>query len=260
MAMTWRGRRQLTIFAIVAGAVLFFVYIYASPYLKTQATCFDGRQNGNETGIDCGGSCALICREQTRNMIVRWARAFPVSGGIYTALAYVENQNIGAGVASISYEFKFYDENNIFVAGRKGSTFIGPTGRFLIFEPAINAGNRQILSTLFAFTAEPIWLEIDRRLETFPVFVRDTKLLNPGGSPRLESSIVNDSIYDLFDLDVVAVIYDTDGNAIAASKTFLENLSAGTKQTVFFTWPKSFQSASSRIEVIPQVNPFKIKL
>jgi peptidoglycan hydrolase-like protein with peptidoglycan-binding domain len=46
---------------IIIGAIFFtiFLAITSGIYLavRPQATCFDNKQNGNETGVDCGGSC-----------------------------------------------------------------------------------------------------------------------------------------------------------------------------------------------------------
>ncbi len=256
MALTWSGRRQLYIFAIVAGVLLIFGYIFIIPS-KAGPTCFDAKQNGDEEGIDCGGSCYLLCPFQAGNLAVKWARAFPVTDSVYNALAYVENQNPDSGVESISYEFKFYDEKNVFVTSRQGSTFIGPAGRFMVFEPRINAGNRQIKKTFFSFTQNPIWVKLDSRFATFPLSARDIKLSNTESSPKIEASISNDSIYDIRDLDVVAIVYGADQNAITVSKTYLESLAKNSKAQVFFTWPSAFSEKNPRIDIVPILNPFK---
>lgn len=258
MALTWSGKRQLIVSSIGGAVILFFLYSIISPSFKTPASCFDGKQNGSELGLDCGGSCALLCPFQGKNIIIRWARSFPVTYNIYNAVAYVENQNVNSAVKSISYEFKFYDKDNVFITSRTGQTFIGPIGKFLIFEPSIDVGNRPVAKTLFAFTASPQWITIDKRASTFPLFVRDVKLSDSSTSPKIEAQIANDSIYKVSDLNVVALIYDKDGNVITTSKTYLESVDKNSSQTVFFTWPQSFGVDVSRIEVFPDLNPFKI--
>lgn len=35
--------------------------------VKKQGTCFDGKKNGNETEIDCGGDCPVICSSSITN-------------------------------------------------------------------------------------------------------------------------------------------------------------------------------------------------
>lgn len=258
MALTWSGKRQLIISSIGGVFILFFLYLLVSPYFKTPASCFDGRQNGTELGLDCGGSCALLCPFQGKNIIVRWARSFIVTDNIYNAVAYVENQNVDSAVESISYEFKLYDKDNVFISSRKGQTFIGPLGKFLIFEPSVDVGNRPVAKTLFSFTSTPEWTVIDKRVSTYPLFVRDVKLSESSSGPKIEANIVNDSIYKISDLDVVALIYDKDGNVIATSKTYLESVDKNSSEAVFFTWPSPFEAEVGRMEVFPDINPFKI--
>lgn len=94
MASQWVAKRKLFygIFSIVAlvlviGVPLFFV-LYKTP------TCFDGKQNQNEKGIDCGGVCTRLCSSDIANPIVLWQRSFVVTDGVYNAVAYVQNPNV----------------------------------------------------------------------------------------------------------------------------------------------------------------------
>ena len=56
-------------FLLTATAIIFTTVIYISCKKSTDdtstsaatATCSDGIQNQNETGIDCGGSCSTVC-------------------------------------------------------------------------------------------------------------------------------------------------------------------------------------------------------
>lgn len=258
MALTWSGKRQLVVSSIGGVVILIFLFFIIAPYFKTPPSCFDGQQNGTELGIDCGGSCALLCPFQGKNIIVRWFRPFAVTDNIYNAVAYVENPNVGSAVKSISYEFKFYDKDDVFITSRTGQTFIGSIGKFLIFEPSVDVGNRPIAKTLFSFTETPKWIVIDKRASTFPLFVRNVKLSDPQSTPRIEAQIANDSIYKVSDLDLVALIYNKDGNVIATSKTYLESVDKNSSAPVFFTWPRTFSEDVGRIEVFPDLNPFKI--
>ena len=76
--MTWALKRQifyvgvLVLFFSIAG----FLIIY--PKLSKSPTCFDGRQNGEELGVDCGGACAKACVAQVDNISVLWSRAFKI--------------------------------------------------------------------------------------------------------------------------------------------------------------------------------------
>jgi hypothetical protein len=261
MALSWRAKRQLGYFSVLAAAALIFVYHYfISPALNVGPSCFDGRQNGDEQGIDCGGSCSKLCSFQSNNILVKWARVLPVTSSIYNAVAYVENQNSGSAVREISYEFLVYDEAGIFITSRSGSTFIGPAGRFAVFEPAISVGNRVPAKTLFKFTEVPVWEKIDKRWETFPIAVLNKNISNPASSPKLTADIANNSIYGLDNVGIISILYDADGIALAASRTVLDKLPGNSKSAVSFTWPAPFKGAVSSTDIFPDINPFASKL
>lgn len=114
----WALKRKSFYFAIVVVGFLVWFFVSILPRFRVAPTCFDGLQNGNESGIDCGGSCSRYCDAIAVPLVFKWARSFEVVPGRYNALAIVENQNSGAGVMSIPYEFKLYDENNIFITRR----------------------------------------------------------------------------------------------------------------------------------------------
>ncbi len=256
--MKWASQRQLFYLAIFLVAVLLFSAVFIFPHFQKAPTCFDGKQNGNETGIDCGGSCEAACFFEANNISIRWVRAFPAANNVYNVLAYAENQNANLGVKNISYEFDLYDADNVFIARRTGSTFVGPNSKVAIFEAGIDVGNRVPKRTSFAFLEDPKWVKIDSRTEKLPIYVTDNKLSALDIAPHLDSTVVNNSIYDISNLDIVAVLYDSDGNAIGISKTLLDALPKNSSQKIFFTWNAPFTAASDKIEIIPRVNVFSI--
>jgi hypothetical protein len=261
MALSWRSKKQLTYLSIVLGVILIFVYrSFIAPVLSVAPTCFDGKQNGNEQGLDCGGPCQKVCPFQSNALLLRWARVFKVTPSIYNAMAYVDNQNPGSAIRKIAYEFRVYDDRGIFITSRTGESFIGPVGRFVIFEPSLSVGNRVPAKTLFKFIEAPVWEKIDRRFETFPLSVRDKKISNPESAPKLEATVANDSIYDLTNIPVIAILYDKDGNALGASRTFLDKLPKNSTEPVYFTWPEGFTTTILSTDIFPEINPFSINL
>ena len=261
MALSWRSKKQITYISIVVGVILIFIYrSFVAPALNVGPTCFDGIQNADEQGADCGGSCQKLCSFQTNTLLIRFARAFPVTSSVYNAMAYVDNQNAGSAVRKIAYEFRVYDDAGVFIISRAGESFIGPVGRFVIFEPSLNVGNRIPAKTLFKFTQIPVWEKIDKRFETFPASVRDKKLSNLDSTPKLSAVVSNDSIYDLSNLPVIAILYDKDGNALAASRTFLDQLTKNSTAPVYFTWPEPFEEQIFSTDIFPEINPFSFKL
>ncbi|MFA5933768.1 MAG: hypothetical protein WC795_00890 [Candidatus Paceibacterota bacterium] len=257
--MNWAVKRQLFFISIFLGLIMLIIGILAVPKLIAKPTCTDTKQNGTEAGIDCGGECPNFCPFEVNSAIVLWARSFQSSTNTYNAVAYIENQNSNAAIKSIPYEFKIYDENSIIITSRKGIAFIPPNGRTPIFESTISVGNRTPVRTSFEFIGKLDWIKVDSHIiENLPIVSRDNNLINIDTTPKLTSTIVNNSFYDLFDVEVVAILYNADGNAIAASKTVIDSLAKSSSVPVFFTWSKPFGDTISTIEVIPRINIFSV--
>lgn len=254
---SWATKRKFIVITGLVILALVFFLIFIKPSLEQTPTCFDGIQNGKENGIDCGGSCALFCDINALPLVSVWSRSFEVIPGRYNAIAIVENQNTDTAIFSISYEFKLYDDNNVFIARRTGKTYILPNNQTAIFAPGISVGDRIPVRTDFAFTQEPLWLQTPKGLgQGLTPTVTNIVMKDPFTKPALTATIKNNSRYDLTNFDVVAVLYDSNNNALGASTTFIESLAEGGSYDVFFTWQKPFNEEPVRIEILPQVNVF----
>jgi hypothetical protein len=58
---------------------------------------------------------------------------------------------------------------------------------------------------------------------------------------------------------VVAILYGAEGNAVNASRTYLDRIDQQSVAKVAFTWQESFTEPIARIEIIPRINPFEQK-
>lgn len=256
--MSWALKRQFTYLSIVLGILLLILFWIFYPKIFKKPTCFDNKQNGTETGIDCGGGCSLVCLVDTTNPVIVWSRAFPVTGNIYNLAAYIENRNQSAAVEKADYEFLIYDTNNKLIGRRTGSTFIPPNQPFVIFEPRFNSGEIEVKSVSFEFISSLAWHKKEPILNTLPIKVDNIVLDNNFNLPRLTAVIKNESIHDLPSFDVVGILYDIDHNVINLSKSEKDGLLSNANLPVSFTWPEALSSNPVKNDVLIQVNPFKI--
>ncbi len=255
--MTWGAKRQLMYLGFLGGVLALVVFLIALPHIHTAPSCFDNKQNGDEHGVDCSGSCTLVCSFEVAPVKVFWARAFPVTKNVYNAVAYIENQNADAGIASLSYEFRLYDKDNVFIVRKEGKTFIGPAGASAIFEGGIAVGNAVPEHTTFKILDEnPVWSRLPKDSATPKVAVRNVAL-SSGTLSSLAGTAFNLSPVDsIRDLDLVAILYDANDNAVNASKTYVNILPAGGSKDISFTWPTALGGTVVRNEIIPLVNVF----
>jgi hypothetical protein len=259
--MMWALRRQIFYVLVLVLFFGIFGFLIISPRLNKAPTCFDGKQNGNETGVDCGGSCADACASQVDQVSVLWARAFQVIPGRYNAVAYLVNHNKNVAVEKINYRFRFADANNVYIGKREGSTFIPPAGNFAVFEPGIDIGNSIPVYTTFEFTETPNWLQVSQdKIDQLKVLISNIELTGENTLPRLSATVKNNSLFTIPNLNIIAILYDATGNAISASSTFLNQLDPLTSSDLNFTWPEPFSAPVVSKEIIPMYDIFSVKL
>ncbi|MBX4198478.1 hypothetical protein KW782_04055 [Candidatus Parcubacteria bacterium] len=247
--MTWASRRKLIYFSILFALFLIGVGIPAFLVYYEKPTCFDTKRNQDEQGIDCGGVCAKLCRNIELQPVVRWQQVFPVTEGLYTAVAYINNPNLTAESYNVPYVFTLYDSNNTVVTTRKGKAYIPPGKNFAIVEARITARDRIPVRALFEFDQSFSWQRVQNQMPE--VTVKNQLLSDAETAPRISAEIENGTFKTIDTVTVAVLVYDTQGNAFAASKTVIDNVPAQSGQQIFFTWPKPFTKQVSRIEIIP---------
>lgn len=224
--------------------VFYFAY---DAFLNAAPTCFDGARNGDEHGVDCGGSCQLICREEARPPVVLWSRSFPVDAHTYTAAAYVQNPNVGAQARAVPYIFQLFDEKNVLVAERTGVLDIPPVQLVPFIDPNIDVGNRTPVRSLFALTEEPIW----QRAAPLPPLRVGNQFLAADGT-RVSATVYNDSNDDARQVAAVAVLFSADGVARAASRSVIGDIDHKTAKDVVFSWPDGVKGVTrAEITILP---------
>ncbi len=237
----WAKKRKFFYIFIFVGILLIFSVFPLFKLFYTPPSCFDNKQNQEEVGVDCGGSCQGLCKTQVTDIVVKWADVFKVNEDVYSVAANIENPNRTAGVDNMFYKFEIYDNNGLVIGERSGNTFIKSRDRFIIFEPNIRIENGSIpISTDIVFEESPVW-EVSKR-QNIPIIVKNKKLINAKTHPRLTATLLNDTVEDIFDIDVASVVYNSEDEPIAVSSTFVDIIERNSQKDIFFTWPAPFTS------------------
>lgn len=247
--MSWGTQRRNTIILLFILGVLILIGTYIFSVLNVPPTCFDGKRNGEESGIDCGGSCELICNGDVVDLRVHWNRYFEVAPGIYNAIAYVENLNNNSGVDSADYIFTLYDAKNFPLETRKGSIQIRPKEIIPIVENSLNTGKLIPVRSTFEFVGDFSWNK--REIRDRYIVISQEKYIEVGGLPRITANITNTSINSVENVKVVVIVYDENNNAITTSSTLVEKLQKDETKPIAFTWPTVFSKQMNRFEIIP---------
>jgi hypothetical protein len=256
LMLSWNRRRQL---AYLLGVIIFIVTVtgFGYWYTKPLPTCSDGRQNQEEIGVDCGGPCVKVCRDQVIPVQTLWVRPFSIVSGTYSVMGLFENQNRTLGVDRLFYTIRLTNDLGATVATRKGEVFVNPQEKFVIFEPNINTDNQAALRAFIDFTSDTGW---DKPEIAKPVLSVTRKEFNfADETPKLHALVTNESNYDLENIVVPVVVSDGQQNAFTGSATLIEELGRGQTKDVYFTWPQALIKTPEYVDFYPRANTFRIK-
>ena len=249
--MSWASQRQLIIVSIIVAVAVALVAAVGIAIFYDTPSCTDRKQNQDETGIDCGGSCARVCVAEAIAPSAKFTRALTQQQGRVDVISYIENPNRTAAVANARYTIELYDAKGIVVARKEGSIDLPPASTVPVYVPNMYGATLVGARAFLTFdSASLVFVKYaDRRI--IPRYNNDAMV--PGVAPRITASFSNPSAEVVRDTPVIATVFDAEGNAIAATQTLLAQLpSQGTAQ-VIFVWNEPFIVAPARIDVVPVV-------
>lgn len=256
---SWAAKRKLTyasiIILVIAGIAIysFLHFFYKAP------TCFDGIQNGNEAGVDCGGSCNRLCQSAFLPPRIEWggAKLEKLADGLYNAAAYVVNPNINGGAVRVPYKMSLYDEKGLLIVDRFGEMTLYPRRNSIAFQTAIDTAQRVPTKATFEFTAAPVWYKAVDNLEGITVI--DKKYKEDENGSSLEVILENKNLLAYENMLVGVVLYDGNGNTVGFSQTRLDILPGRNGREIApYTWPIGRNGKVTSIEVLPIINPVRV--
>lgn len=241
------GYGVLIVVILAVGLPLFKIF-YVAP------TCFDGKQNQNETGIDCGGRCPRVCASAFLSPRIQWSRVDKIGDGIYNLGAYVVNPNLDGKAENVPYVFKVYDKDARLIAERSGMTFLPARKNTLVFESAIRTDKSIPGLVTFEFTRPIAWEKTS--FQNDGIIVSNKEFLSESGASTLTATLRNTTLEDYPAFFVYAILYDENQNQIGFSRTKVDRLMRNSTTNVLFTWPVE-KTGVLTTEITPSINTGK---
>ena len=200
---------------------------------------------------------------EPKDLIDVWVRSFPIADGVYSAVAYVENQNRDLYVPEVQFEFELYDENNKRITRASDRTIIMPNGITPVFVPRILTGMRAATSASFRFVKDPEFKKVPR---SYGFNVSDVFFeVLEDKPPYVRALARNVSDFIVEKVDFVVILYDEGGAAVTASRTFEENMDPQETRTLQYSWVQPLRLRDDecpegtckkkieRVEIVPVV-------
>ena len=211
------------IYGIIFVAVIALIVwgVYAFMFAPAQS-CFDGRQNQGEVGVDCGGPCVSCDIKNLQDIQVSDSHIFPASDGVGVVIE-LHNPNVSWGARSFDYTITLKNELGNDVKTLTGSSYIYSGELKYIIEPYISQSVQHITSASMAITNVQ-WVSIEQMKKPH-IEVLDTKTYKDKFM-YVSGRIENKDSTDYGPVSVKALLYSHDGTLLAASQTSVDTLSA----------------------------------
>jgi hypothetical protein len=246
--MNWASRRKhvieaiLIVCAIALIAVVFIATLYKAP------SCNDGKQNQKEQGIDCGGPCPYACEFSESPPAVRFVRAISPQPGRTDVIAYLDNSNNNAELVNAPYTIDLYGPSHAIVARKTGVISIPPSTTLPLYIPDFYENSTPVDEAFLNFTTTSYtWL---RTTEKPIVPIPSDISIQDGASPKITAALGNPTANTLYGITVVATVFNSANNAIAASQTFITQIPPQSTAPLVFTWNEAFSSKAARVEIL----------
>ena len=245
-----RDTKRLTI--VVIYLLAFFV-IGAGLYLafKPKPTCFDGQQNQNEEGVDCGGICAMACIETIvgNDPLVREITFIPADRGRYDIVARIFNPNNDIGASSFRYALLLSDASGRELSRTTGTSFILPQETKMLL--AFNLEPDQIPAKAVVELSDVQWTRLrDYRAKPELNIYSKRYVERPDQSVfgAMTGILVNESLYDFRKIRIKVVLRDAAGTPLAANQSEMQTVTVGREQDVRIVFPQPFSGAVAQVD------------
>ncbi len=251
--MSWAARRRFVILLIIGAVVVAFLAAIGIATFYKSPSCSDGVQNQDETGVDCGGSCAYLCTEQEQPPTVLFTKAIQNGEGRVDVIAKVENKNADAAAKDVPYKITLYGSDQSLIQEIPGTLDLPPGTSVPVFVPGIPSGKQSVVSAFLEIeSSSPKWFSMPTDSRIIPK-VSDIKQTGTMSSPRIDATLSNPSVTALTNVKAIVLVHNDKGDVIAASSTIIPLISAQGQAIAAFTWNYAFSGVPASIEVIPVI-------
>ncbi len=216
------GKQLIYGFLYLLILVLLGIWVYFA-FLRSAASCTNGRQDSGEEGVDCGGVCVAACLPAGLSELqVTDTKVFHPGSGITSVLAKIQNPNLQTAASSFDYTLKFYDPDDKLLLTRSGSSYVY-AGEVKYLTDFISGGAADGAESVELTISPPRWLPDSEFSKPQAVILSRTATLGEAGI-QVSGKLANRDTLTLSRLEVGAVFYGRYNYAVGVSKTEIDSV------------------------------------
>lgn len=253
--MEWATKRKIIYGVSVVFLILSFVFYKTRTIIFPAPTCFDKKQNGYETGTDCGGTCSLRCFSDVSIVEAEWSRAIRTSPNTYDLVGMLANKNINSAPLFVSYIFTVFNKNGKILDIEEGSTTVLLAGEFPVIKQNIFISEAPA-KVLLKLNQEPYYAVNEN--PQVPSVRITSFTYQSGDISRIYVNIINTTRNVYLKLPIRMVAYDEYDNAIAVGESIIPSLGKEEQKQITFVWHSPLPTAPTRVRAYPIISPFSV--
>jgi hypothetical protein len=212
------GAFYIALWAILFAGVYFL-------FFKSPPSCFDGKRNQTEEGVDCGRICGNICLPADLKRIEQVGQVkilFPEPSRI-GLLARLKNANPGHSARRVGFTFRIFDDRGEAFES-SGNTFVYAgelkyLAQLVLLPPGFE--KRQIVRAQLTL-AEEEWAQAGDFYRP-AVQLQEENTAVEANSIRVEGKVRNEDTLTLSNITILALFYGREGQLAGFSETGLDN-------------------------------------
>ncbi|MBI4094241.1 MAG: hypothetical protein HY436_00345 [Candidatus Liptonbacteria bacterium] len=221
----------------------FFIFVFALlgfalfALVRSAPSCFDGKKNQEEVGVDCGAPCALSCaaREAKPIQLSGTPRLFRAGSGRSTLIIGVQNPNPELAAPEFSYRIDLYGEAGTLLRSLVGRSFLYAGEFKYLFFSDVSFAPGEVARVAF-IPEVPEWSPAD----AFPrprVTLQNREETSTEEGIRISGVIANGDSVAVARVQIVAVFFGKFGQMVGASATEMDGLAPGEARSFLISHP-----------------------
>ncbi|HCP08987.1 MAG TPA: hypothetical protein DIT25_04285 [Candidatus Moranbacteria bacterium] len=255
--MTRKSKRIsiISIYLLILISLIGIIFYWNWP----EPSCFDGKLNQNEQGIDCGGICAERCEIAAKEDLAVLQTGFVSSGSAdnFDIYALINNPNQVLASSGFGYKFIIKDFSDEVIGDYSGTSFILPGEKKYLLANNMSFSGSPAKVELSIINPE--WVEVNELYEKpqLKVVNRNYREITSGAGFSEASGLVkNESSLAFAKIGIVIIIKDEYDKEVGFNSTEMRTVQAGENRAFSVQWPNRFPGNVSNMEIQPEVNVF----
>lgn len=246
--MDWSTKRKLMYTTVFVLIFAFFVGYFGYLIFSKEPTCFDGKMNGLEQGVDCGGGCNLMCLSTVSEVKVLWTKLSKIDSGLYDLAFMVNNPNKDSSPLNLPYLISVYGQSGEVIFENQGTFSFEPGKSTPVVVPSVYLEKMPSQMSVRFGTSSfyKAYGEIGDR-----VTVERISLNRQIDKDEIIVNVKDRTLRLIESFPLIVVVYDNEGEIITTGYSKVFDLKGEEERDVSFVWPKPIEGDIGNIRAFP---------